>query len=92
MTKTAENVYTVTGTDLTSGEAYLVPKDLPDTNEEADQYSPHQADENHRAWMVKLVAGPSTVCSIRAGTSSIPVSRPDGIKNSPLGGARPELF
>lgn len=60
MTKTAQNVYTVTGTDLTSGEEYLVPKDLPDATEEADQYSPHQADKNHRAWAVKLVAGANT--------------------------------
>jgi hypothetical protein len=57
MTSSAQNVYTVTGTDLTSGTEYLVPKDLPN---EADQYRPHQFDENHRAWMVKLVAGANT--------------------------------
>ncbi|UBF23453.1 hypothetical protein HRTV-28_gp15 [Halorubrum tailed virus 28] len=57
MTATATNVFTVAGTDLTGGEEYLVPKDL---SGEADQYRPHQFDENHRAWVVKLVAGGST--------------------------------
>lgn len=53
MTSSAQNVYTVAGTDLTGGEEFLVPKDLPN---EPDQYRPHQFDENHRAWLVKLVA------------------------------------
>lgn len=57
MTTTAQNVFTVAGTDLTGGEEFLVPKDLPD---EADQHRPRQFDENHRAWVVKLVAGAST--------------------------------
>jgi len=55
---TAENVFVVPQDELAASTPYLVPKDLP--NVDGSQYRPKQTDRQHRAFVVKLVAGDST--------------------------------